>query len=46
MTTRHATCSCGQLNLTIEGEPARVSMCHCLRYLVQIFQDTDTRSIA
>jgi hypothetical protein len=30
MTTRHATCSCGQLNLTIEGEPARISMCHCL----------------
>ncbi len=30
MTTRHAACSCGQLHLTIEGEPARVSMCHCL----------------
>src|SRR5262249_33106500 len=30
MTTRRATCSCGQLNLTIEGEPARISMCHCL----------------
>jgi hypothetical protein len=30
MTTRHATCSCGQLNLTVEGEPARISMCHCL----------------
>ena len=30
MTTRRATCSCGQLSLTIEGEPARVSMCHCL----------------
>ena len=30
MTTRHATCSCGQLKLTIEGEPARISMCHCL----------------
>lgn len=30
MPTRHATCNCGQLHLTIEGEPARVSMCHCL----------------
>ena len=30
MTTRHAACSCGQLHLKIEGEPTRVSMCHCL----------------
>jgi hypothetical protein len=30
MTTRHAACSCGQLGLTAEGEPLRVSMCHCL----------------
>jgi len=30
MTTRHATCSCGQLHLTIRGEPVRISMCHCL----------------
>jgi hypothetical protein len=30
MTARHAACSCGQLRLTIEGEPARISMCHCL----------------
>jgi hypothetical protein len=30
MTTRVAACSCGQLHLTIQGEPARVSMCHCL----------------
>ena len=28
-TTRRAACNCGQLNLTIAGEPARVSMCHC-----------------
>ena len=28
-TTRRAACNCGQLQLTIEGEPARVSMCHC-----------------
>ncbi len=30
MTTRRASCSCGQLCLTIEGEPSRISMCHCL----------------
>ena len=30
MTTRRAACSCGQLHLICEGEPARISMCHCL----------------
>jgi hypothetical protein len=30
MTIRRAACSCGQLQLTIEGEPSRISMCHCL----------------
>lgn len=30
MTTRRAACSCGQLALTVEGEPSRISMCHCL----------------
>jgi hypothetical protein len=30
MTTRHAACNCGQLSLTAEGEPIRISMCHCL----------------
>jgi hypothetical protein len=30
MTTRDAACSCGQLRLTAEGEPVRVSVCHCL----------------
>lgn len=30
MTTRTASCSCGQLHLTCEGEPVRVSICHCL----------------
>src|SRR5262245_23150161 len=30
MTTRHAACSCGQLHLEAEGEPLRISMCHCL----------------
>jgi len=30
MTTRRAACSCGQLRLIIEGEPSRISMCHCL----------------
>jgi hypothetical protein len=28
--TRRAACSCGQLHLTIEGEPSRISLCHCL----------------
>ena len=28
--TRRAACSCGQLSLAIAGEPARISMCHCL----------------
>jgi hypothetical protein len=27
---REAACSCGQLHLTAEGEPIRISMCHCL----------------
>jgi len=30
MTTRRAACSCGQLTLTTEGDPIRISMCHCL----------------
>src|SRR4051812_48046669 len=30
MTTRVASCSCGQLRLDVEGEPVRISMCHCL----------------
>jgi hypothetical protein len=30
MTTRHAACSCDQLRLTAEGEPVRISICHCL----------------
>jgi hypothetical protein len=30
MATRDATCSCGQLHLRVEGDPIRVSMCHCL----------------
>jgi hypothetical protein len=30
MTIRRAACSCGQLHLAIEGEPSRISMCHCL----------------
>ena len=28
MTTRSAACSCGQLHH--DGEPSRISMCHCL----------------
>ena len=30
MATREAACSCGQLRLTAEGDPIRISMCHCL----------------
>ncbi len=30
MTTRIASCSCGQLRATCEGDPLRVSICHCL----------------
>jgi hypothetical protein len=30
MATRDAVCSCGQLHLTAEGDPIRISMCHCL----------------
>ena len=30
MTTRRASCQCGQLSLTCEGEPVRISMCHCI----------------
>ncbi len=30
MTARRAACSCGQLHLAIEGEPSRISFCHCL----------------
>jgi hypothetical protein len=27
---REAACSCGQLRLEVDGEPVRVSVCHCL----------------
>lgn len=30
MPTRRASCSCGQLSLVCEGEPTRISVCHCL----------------
>jgi hypothetical protein len=30
MTIRHAACNCGQLRLACEGEPVRISVCHCL----------------
>jgi hypothetical protein len=29
MNERTASCSCGQLRLTFEGDPVRVSVCHC-----------------
>jgi hypothetical protein len=30
MNRRTASCDCGQLSLSCEGEPVRVSVCHCL----------------
>ena len=30
MATRRASCSCGQLTVEVEGDPLRVSICHCL----------------
>jgi hypothetical protein len=30
MTTRTASCRCGQLRATVTGEPVRLSVCHCL----------------
>lgn len=30
MTHRTASCSCGQLQARVSGEPLRVSVCHCL----------------
>ena len=30
MATRIASCSCGQLTATVEGDPIRVAVCHCL----------------
>jgi hypothetical protein len=29
MTVRHAACACGQLKIAAEGEPVRISICHC-----------------
>jgi hypothetical protein len=30
MSTRIASCSCGQLKAEVTGDPVRVSVCHCL----------------
>lgn len=30
MTSRTASCSCGQLRIQVEGEPRGVGICHCL----------------
>src|SRR4051812_38421743 len=29
MTTRRASCACGQLHVECEGEPVRISVCYC-----------------
>src|SRR5688572_2390719 len=28
--SRRASCACGGLSITVEGDPVRISMCHCL----------------
>lgn len=30
MLSRTASCTCGQLSITVEGEPGGVGLCHCL----------------
>ncbi|MEZ5444144.1 MAG: GFA family protein [Lysobacterales bacterium] len=30
MSSRFASCSCGQLQAQVSGEPLRISICHCL----------------
>ena len=30
MAIRRASCSCGQLTVEVEGDPVRISICHCL----------------
>jgi hypothetical protein len=30
MPNRRASCNCGQLQVVCEGEPVRISMCHCV----------------
>jgi hypothetical protein len=30
VSTRTASCSCGRLKVEVQGEPFRVSVCHCL----------------
>ena len=30
MSTRSASCCCGQLSIEVEGEPRAVGVCHCL----------------
>lgn len=30
MTQRLASCSCGQLTAEVDGDPVRISICHCL----------------
>jgi hypothetical protein len=30
MVRREAACSCGQLRVALQGDPVRVSVCHCL----------------
>ena len=27
---KSAACSCGQLQVTVEGDPMQIALCHCL----------------
>jgi hypothetical protein len=36
---REASCSCGQLTLTAEGDPIRISMCHCEEHTFRFCPD-------
>lgn len=31
MSTRLASCNCGQLRLECEGDPLKISLCHCIQ---------------
>jgi hypothetical protein len=54
MTLRTATCHCRRLTLNCEGEPAKVSMCHCTDcqrrtgslFSIAVFYERDRISVA
>lgn len=54
MTHRIATCHCGQLELTCQGDPKKVSLCHCTdcqrrsgsAFSVAVFYDRESVTLA